>query len=107
MPATNEQHLTFRIGVFVLASIILLAILITLFGGSGTFFKAQDTYTIIFDSAPGVAEGTPVRRSGVRIGQVQKVVLDDETGKVRVTVRIDQPHKLYEDDQPILIQGTL
>jgi len=107
MPATNEQRLTFRIGVFVLASIILLAILITLFGGSSTLFKGQDTYTIIFDSAPGVAEGTPVRRSGVRIGQVQKVELDDKTGKVRVTIRIAHPHLLFQDDQPILVQGTL
>ncbi len=38
MPATNEQNLTFRIGIFVLASIVLLAILITLFGGSGSLF---------------------------------------------------------------------
>src|SRR5439155_18122118 len=107
MPATNEQQLTFRIGIFVLASIVLLAILITLFGGSGTLFKAQDSYTIVFDYAPGVAEGTPVRRSGVRIGQVQKVDLDDKTGKVRVTIRIDRPHVLYQDDQPILVQGAL
>jgi ABC-type transporter Mla subunit MlaD len=107
MAATNQQSLTFRIGVFVLASIILLAILMTLFGGSGTLFKAYDTYSIIFDYAPGVGEGTPVRRSGVRIGQVQSVQLDDKTGKVRVIVRIDRPHLLYKDDQPILVQGAL
>src|SRR5438132_7828482 len=107
MPATNEQNLTFRIGIFVLASVLLLAVLIALFGGSGTLFRAQDTYTIVFDYAPGVAEGTPVRRSGVRIGQVQKVELDDTTSKVRVTIRIDRPHVLYQDDQPVLIQGAL
>jgi phospholipid/cholesterol/gamma-HCH transport system substrate-binding protein len=107
MPATNEQNLTFRIGIFALASIVLLAILITLFGGSGTLFKMQDSYSIVFDYAPGVGEGTPVRRSGVRIGQVQKVELDDKTGKVRVTVRIDRPHVLYQDDQPVLVQGAL
>jgi ABC-type transporter Mla subunit MlaD len=107
MPATKEQSLTFRIGVFVLASVVLLAILIALFGGAGALFRAQDTYTIVFDYAPGVAPGTPVRRSGVHIGQVQKVELDDKTGKVRVTIRIDRPHVLYQDDQPVLVQGTL
>jgi ABC-type transporter Mla subunit MlaD len=107
MPPATDQSLKFRIGVFVLASIVLLAILITLFGGSGTLFKSQDAYTIVFDYAPGVAEGTPVRRSGVRIGQVKKVELDDKTGKVRVTVSIEQPHILYQDDQPILMQGAL
>jgi ABC-type transporter Mla subunit MlaD len=107
MAATNQQSLTFRIGVFVLASLILLAILITLFGGSGTVFKAYHTYYIVFDYAPGVGEGTPVRRSGVRIGQVQSVQLDDNTGKVRVAIRIDSPHVLYEDDEPVLVQGAL
>lgn len=107
MPPLNEQGLKFRIGVFVLASVVLLAILITLFGGSKSLFKPQDSYTIIFDFAPGVSEGTPVRRSGVRIGQVQNVELDDKTGKVTVTIRIDRPHELYTDDQPILVQGTL
>src|SRR5690242_10927176 len=107
MPPANDQSLKFRIGVFVLASIVLLAILITLFGGSGTLFKAQDSYTIVFDYAPGVAEGTPVRRSGVRIGQVKRVELDDKSGKVRVSISIDRPHVLYQDDQPILMQGAL
>jgi phospholipid/cholesterol/gamma-HCH transport system substrate-binding protein len=107
MPPANDQSLKFRIGIFVLASIVLLAILITLFGGSATLFKAQDTYTIVFDYAPGVGEGTPVRRSGVRIGQVKKVELDDKTGKVRVTISIERPHVLYQDDRPILIQGAL
>ena len=107
MATTNEQGLRFRIGVFVLASMILLAVLIFLFGGVPTAFKPQDRYYIVFDHAPGVAPGTPIRRSGVRIGQVQRVDLDDATGKVRVTILIDRPHRLYEGDQPVLASGAL
>jgi ABC-type transporter Mla subunit MlaD len=67
----------------------------------------EDHYTVIFDQATGVAPGTPVRRSGVRIGQVQSVYLDDATGKVRVEIRIDHRHVLYQDDQPTLMHGAL
>src|SRR5262249_38739431 len=81
--------------------------LIMLFGGSPTVLKRQDRYTVVFQYAPGVEPGTPVRRSGVRIGQVQKVELDDVTGKVRVTISIDRPHVLFQDDQPVLVHGAL
>src|SRR5262249_44855709 len=103
MATTNE--LRFRIGVFVLAAMLLLGVLILLFGGLPTALKPQDRYYIVFDHAPGVAPGTPVRRSGVRIGQVQRLDLDDNTGKVRVTIAIERPHRLYEGDQPLLISG--
>jgi phospholipid/cholesterol/gamma-HCH transport system substrate-binding protein len=103
----NEQTLRFRVGVFVLAGFILLAVLITLFGGFPTFFSRHDTYTVIFNDAPGVARGTPVRRSGVRIGEVQRVDLDDATGKVRVTIVVERSHPIYESDQVVLVHGLL
>jgi phospholipid/cholesterol/gamma-HCH transport system substrate-binding protein len=103
----NEQGMRFRIGVFTLASMILLAVLVMLFGSVPTFLVAQDRYYVLFDQATGVSPGTPVRRSGVRIGQVQRVELDDKTGKVRITILIDRPHVLYRDDQAVLVHGAL
>ncbi len=55
----NEQAIRFRIGIFVLASLILLAVMITLFGGFPNYFKHLDTYTIVFKDAQGVAPGPP------------------------------------------------
>lgn len=103
----NEQALRFRVGVFVLASLLLLAVLITLFGGSPTFFKRHDRYTILFSDASGVAPGTPVRRSGVRIGEVGSVKLVDESAKVHVGILIEKPYRLYQGDQPTLVHGLL
>ena len=104
----NDQGIRFRIGVFVLTSMILLAVLIILFGRFPTIFKGMTRrYYVMFQYAPGVSVNTPVRRSGVRIGQVEKVELDDETGQVRVTVAIDPPHVLYTDDTPRLVHGAL
>jgi phospholipid/cholesterol/gamma-HCH transport system substrate-binding protein len=103
----NDQNMRFRIGVFVLSSVILLASLVMLFGHWPTVFKRPDHYVIIFQNAPGVEEGTPVRRSGVRIGQVQSVELDDATGRVRAVIDIDRPHPLYETDEAVLVHGIL
>jgi len=104
----NEQGIRFRIGVFVLTAMILLAVLIILFGRFPNFLKGTSKrYYVVFAYAPGVAINTPVRRSGVRIGQVEKVELDDASGKVRVTILIDPPHVLYDDDRPRLVRGAL
>lgn len=103
----NEQSMRFRLGLFVLAALMLLAVLIILFGGFPTLFKATSRYTVVFTDAPGVSPGTPVRRSGVRIGEVKSVDLDDATGKVRITLLLDKPHPLYQSDQATLVHGLL
>jgi phospholipid/cholesterol/gamma-HCH transport system substrate-binding protein len=103
----NEQAIRFRLGVFVLGSLILLGVLIILFGGFPGFFKAADSYTITFDIAPGVAPGTPVRRSGVRIGEVKNVTLDDDTGKVDVEISVRSEFSLRKQDVPNLVQGLI
>jgi ABC-type transporter Mla subunit MlaD len=101
----NPQALRFRIGVFVLASLLLLGVLIVLFGSFPRVLSRGKEYTIVFDKAPGVAPGTPVRRSGVRIGEVTGVELDDETGQVRVRIRIDRKYSIHEKEVPTLVPG--
>src|SRR6516164_3031454 len=96
----NEQNMRFRVGLFVLGTLVLLAVLTFLFSGLPTFLKRHQDYTIVFRQAPGVGPGTPVRRSGVRIGEVKSVELDDATGNVRVGIFIEGRHPLYRDDEP-------
>ncbi len=103
----NDQALRFRFGIFVLAALILLAVLTILFGGFPNYFKRTDDYTILFASAQGVTPGTPVRRSGVRIGEVRSVKLDNDTGKVTVVIRIDDTYNLPKGDRPTLQQNLL
>ena len=103
----NDQALRFRFGIFMLAAIILLAVLTILFGGFPTYFKRTDSYTIVFTNAPGVAPGTPVRRYGVRIGEVSTVKLVNETGKVEVGVVVDGEYTIRKGDRATLLQGLL
>jgi phospholipid/cholesterol/gamma-HCH transport system substrate-binding protein len=103
----NEQAIRFRVGIFVLGALLLLAVLIVLFGGFPAFFRGGNAYTVVLSTAPGVSPGTPVRRSGVKIGEVRKVELDNDTGKVRVDITIDPAFTLRQSDQPTLVQGLL
>jgi phospholipid/cholesterol/gamma-HCH transport system substrate-binding protein len=103
----NEQAIRFRFGIFVLASLILLAVMTILFGGFPNYFKRADSYTLVFADAPGVAPGTPVRRSGVRIGEVHSVQLNNETAKVKVGIQVDDKFTLRKADRPTLQQGLI
>src|SRR5438128_9052585 len=103
----TERGMRFRIGVFVLAALILLAVLITLFGSLPGMFKRHDVYFVRFQDATGIGPGTPVRRSGVRIGEVQDLELDDETGEVRVRIFVGKQFTIRHDEQAVLIQGIL
>ena len=103
----TERGMRWAIGLFVLAAFVLLGALIVMFGSLPTYFKPSNTYTIRFVDAPGVAPGTPVRRSGVRIGEVREVTLDDERGIVRVRIAIDPRFTLRRNEQPILTVGLL
>ena len=48
-----------------------------------------------------------MRRSGVRIGEVGSIRLDDETGKVRVAVLLIANTSFAPSDRPTIIQGLL
>jgi phospholipid/cholesterol/gamma-HCH transport system substrate-binding protein len=98
----------FRLGIFVLAALVLLGFMVILFGSYPAFlFKKPTTYTILFSDAAGVDAGTPVRRSGIHIGEVTKVELDNDTGMVRVTIAIDPRYNIYEDETPVLSHSVL
>jgi ABC-type transporter Mla subunit MlaD len=103
----NDRTMRFRIGIFVLASLLLLAALVTLFGSVPTLFKHQHAYLVTFHDAPNISPGTPVRRSGVRIGEVSALELDDKTGEVRVGILIDSHYNLRRNDQPTLVVGLI
>src|SRR5438309_1546708 len=105
----SERGVRFRLGIFVLLSLVLLGTLIVMFGslGSVRLFRRTSTYYVTFSEAPGVSVGTPVRRSGVRIGDVTDVQLDDETGDVKVTLGIDRRFTIRKNEKPTLSTSVI
>lgn len=103
----SERNLRIRLGIFVVMSLVMLGGLILLFGSLPTFFRNANRFTIDFSDAPGISQGSPVRRSGVRIGEVTDVRLDDESGKVHVDVAIESKYTIRRNERPTLVIGVL
>src|SRR5262245_25166704 len=98
----NDKTMKFRLGVFVLGAAILLAVLIILFGEFPLLFTRQFRYTVRLDRAPGVEDGTPVRKSDVRIGQVAGVELNPDTGEVSLQIIVEGKYQLRKGDRASL-----
>jgi len=98
----SEQAIRTRIGLFVVFALLLLGALIVMFSGLPALFTKSNRYTLVLDNAAGVGVGTPVRRSGVKIGEVRNVELDDETGKVRAEIDIPSKYTIRKNEVPLL-----
>src|SRR6187431_2351581 len=96
----DQRKQRVRLGLFVAAAIVLLGGMILLFGGAPQrLFVSRHPYTIVFTDAPGISVGTPVRRSGVRIGEVSGVELDDQTGEVRVQILVVKKYSIRKNEE--------
>lgn len=92
----DERVVQFRVGVMVLATLIITAILIALFGEFPELLKGKYVVYIHFHEAPGITPDTPIKKSGVLIGRVSDVELLDDG--VRVTARIDADKTIRQNE---------
>jgi phospholipid/cholesterol/gamma-HCH transport system substrate-binding protein len=102
-----ERRMKLRLGLFVAGSLAALAGLVVMFGGSPTIFTSRSNYTVVFPEAPGIAPGTPVRKSGVRIGEVTAIDLNPETGMVNVRIRVEPKNAPRSGEDAVLTRGLL
>jgi ABC-type transporter Mla subunit MlaD len=102
-----ERRMRLRLGLFVATTLTALAGLVVLFGKAPDLFSNTVGYTILFPEAPGISPGTPIRKSGVRIGEVTKLDLDPETGQVRVLIAIDPKYPPRTSEEATITRGLL
>lgn len=90
---TNEL----KVGVMVVASVLVLIVLFYKMGNFDFTKKGYGVYTV-FNFAAGIAKNAPVRILGVEVGKVDNVGLQygDET-KVLLTLWLDESAKLRQD----------
>ena len=94
----DERVVQARVGIVVVSALVLTAILIVLFGDVPTPFRSGKVIYIQFPNAPGVAEGTPVRKSGILVGRVDRVELMEDSSDVLVTLKLNDKAKLHENE---------
>ena len=102
-----ERGMRLKLGAFIGGTLAVLAGLVVFFGRAPEFFSNKVRYAILFPEAPGIAPGTPIRKSGVPIGQVDSIDLDAETGQVRVAIRVDRKYLPRQSEDPIITRGIL
>ncbi len=93
----DERSIRFRVGVVVVAAVIITIILVMLFGAWPTVLQSQYELHVKFPEAPGISVDTPVRKSGVLIGRVSDVRLLDEGG-VLVSAKIYDKFTLRKNE---------
>ena len=93
----DARVVQFRIGVMVLASIVLAVVLALLFGDLPKLLGSSYTIYVNVPDARGVQQGTPVRKHGVLIGRVTDIDFAEQGG-VRLTLDIDSKVKVYSDE---------
>ncbi|VTR93724.1 Hypothetical conserved protein OS=uncultured planctomycete GN=HGMM_F09D09C20 PE=4 SV=1: MCE [Gemmata massiliana] len=102
-----ERALRLRLGLFMGASLIALAGLVVLFGGAPRLFSSDTRYSVLFPEAPGIGPGIPIRKSGVRIGQVTALELDPVSGQVRVRISVDRKYLPRTSEEAHITRGLL
>jgi phospholipid/cholesterol/gamma-HCH transport system substrate-binding protein len=89
----------------VLATVIVTAILVVYFDGVPAVVDRPYTLYLDFpEGAPGVGIGTPVRKNGIRIGQVSDVQFAEDvdpryTGAI-ITIHLDPNRKIHHNEVP-------
>jgi phospholipid/cholesterol/gamma-HCH transport system substrate-binding protein len=101
----DERVIKFRVGVMVISTLFIAGILVLLFGDTPSLVRDDYTIYLHFDDAPGVTEGTPIRKSGILIGRVRSVRFA-KNGGVDVEARIFRGVKLYHSEVPE-VSGSL
>jgi phospholipid/cholesterol/gamma-HCH transport system substrate-binding protein len=101
----DEKVLQFRVGVLVVATVIIAVVLVMIFEEMPRGLGGRKTIYVHFDSAPGVTVNTPVRKSGILIGRVSKVDLEDDGG-VLVSVRLDASRVVRKNETCRISTGS-
>ncbi|MEX2185357.1 MAG: MlaD family protein [Pirellulales bacterium] len=104
----DERLMQFRVGVMVLATIIIAGILLVVMGEVPKLGFGRPTYVLEarFDRAPGVTKDTPVRKSGILIGRVTDVRFAEDSSVI-VTMGVFDEVKLRRAERCQIKGGLL
>jgi phospholipid/cholesterol/gamma-HCH transport system substrate-binding protein len=91
--ATKKEH-SVRVGLLVAGALVVLMTFLFFIGSEQKIFARKNEYNVQLENATGLAEGNPVRMSGVTIGVIRDIFLphDPKLKNVRIQIMIDRKY---------------
>lgn len=100
---TQRWMLEVKVGAFVILGLSLLVLFVFAIGDWSTAFQAGYRLRVLFDSANGIASGSPVQYAGVEVGKVEGVELlppaQDMEPNVQVMIQVPRHVTVRSDDE--------
>lgn len=93
----DERQQEFRVGLVAVAALAAAVVMVFKFGEIGNRWKSGTRIDIVVPNAAGIHPQTPVSMSGIRIGQVESLILVAEGRGVIVRALIDPDYVLRND----------
>jgi phospholipid/cholesterol/gamma-HCH transport system substrate-binding protein len=92
--APKKKEKTIRVGLLVAASAIVLMVFLFFIGSEQKIFSRKNEYKVRLDSVSGLAEGNPVKISGVTVGVVKDINLprDPKQKDVDIQLMVDRKY---------------
>jgi phospholipid/cholesterol/gamma-HCH transport system substrate-binding protein len=103
----DERVMQFRVGVVFLATFLITAILLVLFGKLPSYIGGTYDIQILLSDASGVTKDTPLRKSGLLIGRVESVQLIDRDSKALVTAKVQDDKVIYQNEDCWIARNLL
>jgi phospholipid/cholesterol/gamma-HCH transport system substrate-binding protein len=92
--AVKEKGKTIRVGALVTSAAVVLMVFLFFIGSEQKVFSRKNEYKVRFIDASGLAEGNPVKISGVTVGVVRDIYLprDPKQKDVDITLMVDRKY---------------
>ncbi|MDQ6801153.1 MAG: MlaD family protein [Acidobacteriota bacterium] len=91
---TKQKQNTIRVGALVTAAAVVLMVFLFFIGSEQKIFSRKNEYKVRLDTVAGLAEGNPVKISGVTVGVVKDIYLPSDPKKkdVDITLMVDRKY---------------
>src|SRR5437763_958290 len=92
--APRPKERTIRVGLLVAASLLVLMIFVFFIGSEQKIFSRKNEYKVRLDNVTGLAEGNPVKISGVTVGVIKDITLpfDPKMRDVDIQLMVDRKY---------------
>jgi phospholipid/cholesterol/gamma-HCH transport system substrate-binding protein len=92
--ATKPKDNTIRVGLLTAAALLVLMIFVFFIGSEQKIFSRKNEYKVRLDNVTGLAEGNPVKISGVTVGVIKDITLpaDPKMRDVDIELMVDRKY---------------